>query len=36
MKDLREAKRILGTESERERVKGKLSLTQKAYLQKIL
>jgi len=36
MKDLGEAKRILGVEIERDRVKGKVSLTQKAYLQKVL
>ena len=34
MKDLGEAKRILGME--RDRVKGKVSLTQKAYLQNVL
>ena len=34
MKDLKEAKRILGMKIERDRVKGKVSLTQKAYLQK--
>ena len=32
MKDLGEAKKILGVEIERDRVKGKVSLTQKAYL----
>ena len=36
MKDLGEMKRILGMEIERDRVKGKVSQTQKAYLQKIL
>ena len=36
MKDLREAKRILGIEIERDMVKGRESLTQKAYLQKVL
>ena len=36
MKILREAKRIPGIEIERNRVKGKVSLTQKAYLQKVL
>ena len=36
MKDLEEAKRILGMEIETERVKGRVSLTQKAYLQKVL
>jgi len=36
MKDLREAKRILGMEIVKDRVKGKVSLNQKAYLQKVL
>ena len=36
MKNLGEVKRRLGMEIERDRVKGKVSLTQKAYLQKIL
>ena len=36
MKDLREAKRILDIKIKRDRVKGKVSLTQKAYLQKVL
>ena len=35
MKDLGEAKRILGMKIERDKVKGKMSLTQKAYLQKV-
>jgi len=36
MKDLGEARKILGMEIVRDREKGKVSLTQKAYLQKIL
>jgi len=36
MKDLGEAKRILGMEIVRDTVKGKVSLTQKTYLQKVL
>ena len=36
MKDLREAKRIQSMKIERDRVKGRVSLTQKAYLQKVL
>jgi len=36
MKDPEEAKRILGMETERDRMKEKVSLTQKAYLQKML
>jgi len=36
MKDLGEAKRILCIEIERDRVKEKVSLTHKAYLQKVL
>ena len=36
IKDLREVKRILGMEIERDMVKEKVSLTQKAYLQKVL
>ena len=36
MKDLGEAKRILGMKIGRDRVKGRVSLTQKAYLQKVL
>ena len=36
MKDLREVRRILGMKIERDRVKEKVSLTQKAYLQKVL
>ena len=36
MKDLGEAKKILGMEIERDRVKGSLKLTQKSYLQKML
>ena len=36
MKDLGEAKRILGMEIERDKVKEKMSLTQKAYLPKAL
>jgi len=35
-KDLGEAKRILGMKIKRDMVKGKVSLTQKAYLQKVL
>jgi len=35
-KDLGEAKMILGMKIERDRVKGKVSLTQKAYLYKVL
>jgi len=36
MKDLGEGRRILGIKIERDRVKEKVSLTQKAYLQKVL
>ena len=36
LKDLAEAKRILGTKIERDRVKERVSLTQKTYLQKVL
>jgi len=36
MKDLREVQRILDIEIERDRVKEKVSLTKKAYLQKVL
>jgi len=36
MKDLGEARRILGMEIERDRVKGRVSLNQKGYLQKFL
>jgi len=36
MKDLGEVRRILGIEIERDRVKERVSLTQKAYLQKVL
>ena len=36
MKNLREVRRILGIEIERDRVKERVSLTQKAYLQKVL
>jgi len=36
MKDLGEAKKILGIKIERDRVKGEVSLTQKAYFQKVL
>jgi len=36
MKDLGEAKRILGMEIKRDRVNEKVSLTQKAYLKKVL
>ena len=36
MKDLAEAKRILGMKIERDRVKERVSLTQKTYLQKVL
>jgi len=36
MKDLGEARRILGMKIERDRVKERVSLTQKAYLQKVL
>ena len=36
MKDLGEARRILGMKIERDIVKGRVSLTQKAYLQKVL
>ncbi|XP_020250485.1 protein RETICULATA-RELATED 4, chloroplastic [Asparagus officinalis] len=36
MKDLGEAKKILGMKIERDRVKGKLNLTQRGYLQKML
>ena len=36
MKDLGEAKRILGIEIDRDSVKGRVSLTRKAYLQKVL
>jgi len=36
MKDLGEARRILGIEIERDRVNGRVTLTQKAYLQKLL
>ena len=36
MKDLGEAERILGMEIKRDRVKENVSLTQKAYLQKVL
>ena len=35
MKDLEEVSRTLGMKIERDRVKGKVSLTQKAYLQKV-
>ena len=36
MKDLREAKRTLSMKIKRNSVKGKVSLTQKSYLQKVL
>ena len=36
MKDLGEAKKVLGTEIERDRNGGKVSLTQKEYLKKVL
>ena len=36
LKDLGEARRILGMKIKRDRVKGRVSLTQKAYLQKVL
>ena len=36
MKDLEEVRRILNMKIERDRVKGRVSLTQKAYLQKVL
>ena len=36
IKDLGEAKRILSMEIERDREKGKVSLTQKAYLHNVL
>jgi len=36
MKDLGEAKKVLGMEIERDRRSGKVSLTQKEYLKKIL
>ena len=36
MKDLGEAKKILGIEIQRDRLKGTVCLSQKAYLQKIL
>ena len=36
MKDLGEAKRILGIDIVRDRVKGKMNLIQKVYLQKVL
>ena len=36
MKDLGEVRRILGMEIERDRKKGKFTLTQKGYLKKIL
>ena len=36
MNDLREARRVLGMEIERDRVKRRVSLTQKAYSQKML
>ena len=36
MKDLREAKRILSMKIERDRVKERVTLTQKTYLQKVL
>jgi len=36
MKDLGEPKRILSMKIERDRVKGRVSLTQKTYLQKVL
>jgi len=36
IKNLEEARRILGMQIKRERVKGRVSLTQKAYLQKVL
>jgi len=36
MKDLEEAKRILSMKIEKDRVNGRVSLTQKAYLQKVL
>ena len=36
MKDLSEAKKVLGMEVERDRRSGKVSLTQKGYLQKVL
>ena len=36
MKDLGEAKKILGMEIERDRVKGRLKLIQRSYLQKML
>jgi len=36
MKDLDEAKKVLGMEIERDRRSGKVSLTQKGYLQKVL
>jgi len=36
MKDLGEVRRIRGMKIERVRVKGRVSLTQKAYLQKML
>ena len=36
MKDLREAKRILGMKIERDRVKEKVGLTQKPNLQEVL
>jgi len=36
MKDLNEAKKVLGMEIERDRRSGKVSLTQKEYLKKVL
>ena len=36
MKDFSEAKKVLGMEIERDRTSGKVSLTQKRYLQKVL
>jgi len=36
MKDLGEAKKVLGMEIERDQRNGKVSLTQKRYLQKVL
>ena len=36
MKDLGEAKKVLGMEIERDQKSGKMSLTQKGYLQKVL
>ena len=36
MKDLSEAKKVLGVEIERDQKYGKVSLTQKSYLKKVL